>query len=93
MVSIACAIRVRNLAVGALQGARAGDCLIELAGEPRAVITQRVDLRRQRVLGARGLAAPLDRRLQRIERKRQAPARSLDRIDLAHAPFRVSHGR
>src|SRR5262249_44552559 len=34
-----------------------------------------------------GVTAPLRRRIQRIERLGQAPARDLDRIRFAHAPL------
>ena len=67
--------------------------MIELAGEPGTIAAERLDLRRQRFLAAIGLAPPLGRRLQRIERQRQPPARDLDRIGLAHLAIRCGHPR
>src|SRR5580692_5815413 len=50
---------LRNLAVGGLERARAGGGVIELAGQPRAIGAERVDLIGKRFLAAVGLAPPL----------------------------------
>ena len=51
---------------------------VELVGKPRAVGAERLDPRRQFVLVAVGVAPPLDRALQRIQRRHQPPRRGFD---------------
>src|ERR1700739_502523 len=81
---------LRHLAVGGFERTRAGHGVIELAGKARAVVAERVDLRRQSRFVTESLAAALGRGIERIERQRQAPACRLDRIGVAHAPVSAS---
>ena len=45
----------------------------------------------ERLLAAISRVPPFDSGLQCLERKRQAPARKVNRIGFAHAPIRESH--
>jgi hypothetical protein len=83
---------LHDLAVDAFERAGAGDGLIKVVREQGTVGTERMNLARQRLLAAVGLVPTLGRRLQRVECKRQTPARNLNRIGLAHAAIRVSPG-
>ena len=67
-----------DLAVGALELARLHQRRVELIGEPRAVGAERLDPRRQLVLVAVGLAPPLDRALQRVQRGHEPPRCGFD---------------
>ena len=67
--------------------------VIELAGEPRPIGAERVDLRKKRFLAAIELAAPLGRRFERVKRERQPLARDLDGIVLAHLAIQCGHKR
>src|SRR5580693_8136616 len=80
-----------HLAIGGLERAAARRGLIELAGQPRAVVVERVDLIGERLHAAVGLAPALRRLVERLERQGQATACSFDRIGVAHAPIRLSH--
>ena len=51
---------------------------VELVGEPRSIRAERLDPARQLVLVAVGLAPPLDRAFQRIQRRHQPPRRGFN---------------
>ena len=76
---MAASSRSRDLAVGRLQPARARGFAVERGGEPGAVDAERVDLARQPLLAAVGLAPALDRGVERVERQRQTLHRLIDR--------------
>ena len=88
IVSIAWSIRcaISRLAVSSPRDA--GRRVIEFAGELRAIGTERVDLRQQRLVVAVEFAAPLGRGFERVKRERQAPARDSDGIGVAHMAIR-----
>src|ERR1700688_1189099 len=67
-----------DLAVAGLQPPRARGFAIERGGEPGAVNAQRMELARQPLLVAVGLAPALDRGIERVERKRQTLYRAVD---------------
>ena len=75
-----------DLAVGRLQPARARGLAVERGGELRAVEAERLQLARRALLAAVGLAPPLDRGIERIERQRQALHRIVDCALLASSP-------
>ncbi len=75
---------LRDLAVGGLQPARARGFAVERGGEPGAVDAERVELARQPLLAAVGLAPALDRGIEPVERKRQTLDRCIDRALLGH---------
>jgi len=54
------------------------------ASEPRAVDAERVQLARQPLLAAVGLAPALDRGIEPVERKRQTLHRCIDRALVRH---------
>jgi len=76
---------LRHLAVGVFERPGPGYGMVELAGKPGAVIAKGMDLCGHRLLAARGLAPALGGSVKRVERLRQTPARSFNRIGLAHA--------
>ena len=78
MVPIAASSLFGDLAIGALQPARLHQRAVEFVGEPRAIGAERLDPARQFVLVAVGVAPPLDRAFQRIERRHQPPRRGVD---------------
>ena len=69
---------VRDLAIGALESARLHQRAVEFVGQPRAIRAQRLDPGRQFVLVAVGLAPPLDRAFQPVERRHQAARRRVE---------------
>jgi len=81
----------RDLAIDGFERPRARGGLIEIGGEAGAVGTKRMDLVGQHGLVAIGLKSPPGRGFERVEGKRQAPARNVDGIGLAHAPIRLPH--
>src|SRR5580704_14759782 len=82
---------LRHLAIGGLERAAAGCSMVKLAGEPGAVVVERMDLIGERLDAAVDLTPALRRLVQRLERQRQTAACSLDRIGLAHALTQLSH--
>src|SRR4029077_18983465 len=82
---------LRHVAIGGLERAGAGGGLVELAGQPGAVVVERMDLVGERLRAAVGLAAALRRLVQRLQRQAQTAACSFDRIGIAHAPIRLPH--
>jgi hypothetical protein len=52
-----------------------------------------MDLIGHGIRAARSFLPELGGGVERVQRKRQPPTRSLDRIDLAHAAIRVPYGR
>src|SRR5665811_2520633 len=75
---------LRDLAVAGLQPARARGFTVERGGKPGAVDAQRVELARQPLLAAVGLASALDRGIKRIQRQRQTLHRAIDRALVGH---------
>ena len=67
-----------DLAIGALQPPRFHQRSVEFVGEPRAIRAQRLDPARQFVLVAVGVAPPLHRAFQRVERRHQPPRGGVD---------------
>jgi hypothetical protein len=67
-----------NVAARGFERARMRRRLVELAGKPRPVAVERVDLVGKRSAGAVGLAAALGRGIERIEREREAPLGEVD---------------
>ena len=67
-----------DVAVGALELARAHQRAVEFVRKPRTVRAERLNAGRQLILVAIRLAPPFHRAFQRIERGRQPPRRSLD---------------
>src|SRR5258708_5332765 len=67
-----------DLAVGALQPARFHQRSVELVGEPRSIRAERLNPHRQLILVAVGLAPPLDRAFQRVQRRHQTPRRGFN---------------
>ena len=80
---------LRDLPVGAFERARARGGLVEFGSEPGTVGAERMELARHPRLAAIGLTPAIDRSLESIERVSQSPACRLDRIDVAHFPFRI----
>src|SRR5262249_14983931 len=83
----------RDFPAGGFERTPSSGLGIELLREFRAVGTERLDLRGQRVDAAIGVAPPLGRRLKRIERSDQPARRRLDRAGtdrVRHVAFR--HG-
>src|SRR6266511_845353 len=62
------------------------DRIVEIGGEPRPVVVERVDLGGEFRLAELGLALPLGRRLKGIKGKRQSLAGRVDRAGLGHRP-------
>jgi len=79
---------LRDLAVGGFQPARAGRRVIKLAGEPRPIGAERMDLHQQRLEVTIEFAAPPGCGFERIKRKRQTPARDGDGIGIVHVAIR-----
>jgi hypothetical protein len=79
----------RRLSVGALQCARARHGGVKFARKPCPVVAECFYLRRQGLFVAGSLAPAFGGFLQRVQRLRKAPARSLNRISLAHARIRM----
>ena len=67
--------------------------MIELTRKPRPIGAERVNLREQGILPAIKLAAPLRCRFERIKGKRQALAREVDGIVVAHLAIHGGHKR
>jgi hypothetical protein len=77
-----------DVAIGSFKRTRPSGGLIELAGKPRAIAAERMDLAHQRCPLAIGLQTPLGGGLKRIERKRKPPRRSFKQIGVAHLAIR-----
>jgi len=77
-----------DFAVGRFQRASASGRPVKLAGEPRAVAAQDVNLLSELAVGAIGLAPPLSCGLERFQRQGQAPPRGFDQVGVAHMAFR-----
>src|SRR6185436_1092574 len=77
----------RYFAIGGLQHADARGRSVEVGGEARPVVPQRIKLLGKAGMSAVGLAAPLDGRFQRIHGKPQAPAGGVDRTCIRHCPL------
>src|ERR1019366_281041 len=75
---------LRDLAIGGLQPARARGFAVERGGKPGAVDAQRVELARQPLPAAVGLAPALDRGIERVERQRQTLHCAIDRALVGH---------
>src|SRR5206468_6284380 len=69
---------IGDLAIGALELARLHECAVELVGKTRAICAERLDPRRELVLVAIGIAPPLDRAFERVERRHEPAGRDLD---------------
>ena len=78
MVPIAASSLFGDLAIGALQPPRLHQRAVEFVGQPRSIGAERLDPACQFVLVAVGVAPPLGRGFQRIERRHQPPRRGVD---------------
>ena len=67
--------------------------MIEFACKPRPIGAERVDLGRRAHPAPIELAPPLRRRFERLKSKRQALARELDGIVVAHLAILGGHSR
>src|ERR1700676_1302165 len=77
---------LRDILGGGFERARPRRRLIKLARQPRPIGAERVDMLGERLLAAIGLAPPLGRGLQGVERMRKPALRDVDRVGLAHGP-------
>jgi len=74
----------RDLAARALDTPRPRHLGIKIGGKPRTVCAECLDLSTERI--AAGLAPPLQRSLERIERRGKTPAGSVNCARLSHRP-------
>src|SRR5262249_61413177 len=61
-------------------------CGVEIGGEPRAVVVERVHLCGEIGAAEVGFTTPLRCRVERIEGKRQSPSGCVDRARVGHHP-------
>jgi hypothetical protein len=80
-----------NFAIGGFEAAYARGGFVKFAGEPRAIAAQRMKLIGHGLSAAIGLAAPLGRRVQGIERKRKPRRCGRDQIGLAQLDIGCGH--